>query len=622
MTTLFRDEHCTSATEIAGQADRRQRRLSLVTPNILLTLARDDGQIFSRLAGALPAAPSLRQREKEEQIDADGVMETEGEANTKFVLIKNLRDAGIGPERTPKWFYRRPSFDKLCEFVTKMIEGGHIGLVDGLPGTGKSSTLWWKLQELEKEFLWIHLDRNGGVRNVVRVNVVDSRIERASRMPDNFDTTLQQLHRIPNYDRLQVLVIDGVSHKNYAAAMTGLRRFALEKINIRSGFLTLSNKIRKEHRHQLKILEEAQKCGEDVAQYYFTQHSWTLPEYLNAFAMTDGSPTELFVQASGESGDWGAVDLKGEFRGKGKRQHDGGIKYISVEEATARKYVYAGGSARWMMSETKQSMNDMIEDYLTECIGLEGLVDFTVGEESPFAKTHLYASSEDCHGRTVYSLVSQRATDLAIAKLGSAGTKRLYQHAIRLKNPSFLGWVVEADLMQRCSSGALFLEAKDGSQVKFSDKGEEPTEFDHTALLNGAPIMPMIPPEGKTRVCKPSSWNQGGYDVIFVSARKGNELSLRFGQVTKSATHSLKLHYFAEVVGFFIHAGHQIVSVEIAFITAKQSMDGFRVFPSKVTGRGLLSHADVPGGGKWKKGQEENLVTVYGMDLSRMGYNH
>ena len=134
-----------------------------------------------------------------------------------------------------------------------------------------------------------------------------------------------------------------------------------------------------------------------------------------------------------------------------------------------------------------------------------------MGEESPFAKTHLYASFEDCVGRTVYSLASQRATDSTIAKLGWAGTKRLYQHAIRLKNP------VEADLMQRCSIGALFLEAKDGSQVKFSDKGEEPTEFDHTALLNGAPITPMIPPEGKAPVCKPSSWNQGGYDVIFVS---------------------------------------------------------------------------------------------------------
>ena len=37
------------------------------------------------------------------------------------------------------------------------------------------------------------------------------------------------------------------------------------------------------------------------------------------------------------------------------------------------------------MSETKQSMNDMIEDYLTEFIGIEGLVDFG-GGRVPFCQ--------------------------------------------------------------------------------------------------------------------------------------------------------------------------------------------------------------------------------------------
>jgi len=185
------------------------------------------------------------------------------------------------------------------------------------------------------------------------------------------------------------------------------------------------------------------------------------------------------------------------------------------------------------MSETKQSIDGMSQDYLTECIRLDALVDFTLGEGSPFAKTHLYASSKDESGRPAYSLVSQRATILAFKSLGAAGTKSLYQHAIRLKNPSFLGWVVEVDLMQRCSSGALFLEAKDGSQVKFSDRGKEPTEFDHTASVNGASIASWIPHEGETHVCKPSCWNPGGYDIIFVKAGSHKKLHLQFGKVTK-----------------------------------------------------------------------------------------
>ena len=51
-------------------------------------------------------------------------------------------------------------------------------------------------------------------------------------------------------------------------------------------------------------------------------------------------------------------------------------------------------------------------------------------------------------------------------------------------------------------------------------------------------------------------------------------------------------------------------------------MQAFRVMPSKVYGRGLLSHADSPVQNiKKKKGKEEELITVYGIDLSEMGYN-
>ena len=133
----------------------------------------------------------------------------------------------------------------------------------------------------------------------------------------------------------------------------------------------------------------------------------------------------------------------------------------------------------------------------------------------------------------------------------------------------------------------------------------------------------LIPDEGKTNVCKPTKWNQGGYDVIFVTAGSGKKLSLRLGQVTKSTSHSLNLKYFAEVVSFLKNAGYVIESVEIAFIVPRQLISDFRILPSKVFGRGLLSHADLPstlGKFKWAKGKEEELVTVYGVNLMLMGY--
>lgn len=541
--------------------------------------------------------------------------------DSKFVQIYNLVDAGIAVDQGPRWFYRRPAFDELSEFVSKMVQGGHLGLIDGLPGTGKSSTLWWKLQQLEKKVLWIHLGRDGEVLNVVKVNCAESKVEYAKKKPESTADVLAKLELIPYYNELDILVIDGVNQGNFSRSMVALRRFAMDKLSERCGFLTMSNKIKKEHKHQLDILKVQQERGNNVAQLYHTQHSWTLEEYMDAFVKTDGSATELFAQVQPGFQEWGDIDVKGEFLETSKRLHDGSSKHISVEDAATQKYAYAGGSARWMMSETKDSIDAMISDYARECVSLNALVDFTLGEGSPFAKTHLYASSLGNKGLPVYSLVSQHATILALNILGAAGTKTLYQHAIKLKNPAFLGWVVEADLMQRCASGALVLEAADGSFVEFSDKGEEPTEFDHAASVAGASVASMTPLEGETRVCKPSGWNQGGYDVIFVRAESDKKLALRFGQVTKSTSHSLKLRYFAEVVVFLSAAGYHIVSVEIAFIAAKQDVRKFRVSPSKVVGRGLLSRADHPRGGKWKQGKEEDLVTVYGIDLTKMGYN-
>jgi hypothetical protein len=161
-------------------------------------------------------------------------------------------------------------------------------------------------------------------------------------------------------------------------------------------------------------------------------------------------------------------------------------------------------------------------------------------------------------------------------------------------------------------------------EICVTSQAQEPIDFDHDALVQGAPVTKLIPQVNQTNVCKPTKWNQGGYDVVFVTAVSASNLALRFGQVAKSLTHSLKLKYFAEVVQHLQSAGYVIDSIEIAFIVKKQNMPDFRVLSSKVNGRGLLSHANLPaslGGSKWIMGKEENLVTVYGLDLAVMGYH-
>lgn len=540
----------------------------------------------------------------------------------KVVRIENLYEAGISVEREAKSFYRRAAFDEQCQFVEMIVKGHHIGLVDGLPGTGKSSTLWWSLRQLleHESLLWVHLDRNGDVDDLVQVS--GSTFTKPEAMIEWDDL-------INNLDEHSLgcvaVVIDGANNDNFGKALVKLRKFVMKDLHSHCAFITMSNKIRREHKHNLDKWVNKQKDGAFVAQFYHSQHSWTLDEYLEAYVNADdGAATDVFkeIQASFEN-EWN-VDTTGQLSNMKKRGSDGTVKYVSVEEAVTQKYAYAGGSIRWMASETIESMVAMIDGYLKECIQLDALVNFTLGQESPYSKTHLYSSTADENGLPVYSLLSQQTTILAVEKLGAAGIKALYQYAVKLNNPSFLGWVIEADVMQRCQSGPLVLHSGrlPSQTCQFTTKGEIPAEFDPNSLDDVALVNALVAAEGETRAWKPLKWNQGGYDIVFVTAGPNKELSLRFGQVTKSLTHSLKLQYFSEVVSSLVKAGYQICEVEIAFIVSKTHMDSFRVIPSRVYGRGLLSHVNSPfKNTKWAKGKEETLVTVYGIDLSERSYS-
>ena len=83
-----------------------------------------------------------------------------------------------------------------------------------------------------------------------------------------------------------------------------------------------------------------------------------------------------------------------------------------------------------------------------------------LAETSTVTKAQLYFSSVDEFGQAVYSMVSEGATLFAVDRLGTNGIRKLYQHAAFLRNPEFLGWVVEADLLNRCNSGRLSLKGK------------------------------------------------------------------------------------------------------------------------------------------------------------------
>ena len=117
---------------------------------------------------------------------------------------------------------------------------------------------------------------------------------------------------------------------------------------------------------------------------------------------------------------------------------------------------------------------------------------------------------------------------------------------------------------------------------------------------------------------------KGLYDVVriemAIDANGDTVLHLRFGQVTKSPTHSLKLKYFYEFTKFLVVANHVIASIEIGFVVPATELDKFKITHAQVTGSGLLNAFPVYAVAdkmKWKQSKEQEQIVVYGLDIER-----
>ena len=69
----------------------------------------------------------------------------------------------------------------------------------------------------------------------------------------------------------------------------------------------------------MEIFIKKQRDGLFVAQFYYTQHSWTLNNYLGAFVNPDGTATPLFLGILPVfAAEWN-VDVKAEFTSMKRR---------------------------------------------------------------------------------------------------------------------------------------------------------------------------------------------------------------------------------------------------------------------------------------------------------------
>lgn len=92
-------------------------------------------------------------------------------------------------------------------------------------------------------------------------------------------------------------------------------------------------------------------------------------------------------------------------------------------------------------------MERLLRKYANSAPNRKSILDQTIGPTSNAATNYFFGSSRKENGETEYFLVSQRAVEI----LGehSSVYPVLYDFAKKLENPSFLGWIVEADFFSQ-----------------------------------------------------------------------------------------------------------------------------------------------------------------------------
>jgi len=164
------------------------------------------------------------------------------------------------------------------------------------------------------------------------------------------------------------------------------------------------------------------------------------------------------------------------------------------------------------------------------------------------------------------------------------------------RNTAMDGWLFEMWFFASIRSG----------QVTFKTNGVQGSwEKANVVTFDPENVPNDLPNDGIW--LKPLKWNQGGYDAVYVNK---DQKVVRFVQVTRGLTHSLKLHYFYSLLFNFARY-FETRKLEIYLLIPEQRVDAFKI--GAVTGKGLLHEF----GEGWGAREVINQIQIAGV----IGFN-
>jgi GTPase SAR1 family protein len=484
-----------------------------------------------------------------------------------FVDVAGLFHAGIASEKydSKRLFFKDSSF-QLLQRLRKWDYRGFR--VFGPPGIGKSCIVWAlvcdEFLRNQKKVLWVHVEKDAKPIHILMVKGQVYEIVGAD-------------HECVSESDADIVVIDGVvgndeDHKRYMKSLWEWRfnpnRKAIQVASMQVKINTTSDDIK-------GIIK-------------FTLAPWSLEDYVCACR------NDLFF----DSVFWAF---------EGTHEED-------IEDRIGEKFYFAGSSARWMFNYTIDEVKEKIIDHLEACPNSIDLLKGVIGQNSPVSVNHLWVGYRSELGGFRKFFVSQYVAREVLRSGGSEAVKLAYEIARGLNNPSFTGWVVEMDFVQRLSNSVknqIIVHGLSIEDDKWDVRGIVDFELGNIVSLKVFVL--------KYFWLHPKKWNQGGYDLVCL-LKIGDEYVLRFVQITAAHEHSLKLKYFKDFATTIIEKFNIVVPrIEIIMIIPdEETALHFRILHSKVKYSGLLC-AWICGetNENWQKGKEEDQVKVLWFDSNK-----